>query len=104
MENHDYGNEWLKKNYPEYVKEANGKNATIIFHDESGVKRRPDVRGTWSLKEKRVRISITPKRKILNSLLKVQRKRCNSSKCRSSLLNRIYKNFAKGLYFHLLCW
>ena len=46
MEKHDYGNEWLKKNYPEYVKEANEKNATIIFQDESGVKRRPDERGT----------------------------------------------------------
>jgi len=39
--NSEYVSEWLEKNYPEYVKEAGEKNATILFQDESGVQSRP---------------------------------------------------------------
>lgn len=38
---------------PEYVKEAEEKNATILFQDELGVQRRPNVRKTWSKRGKR---------------------------------------------------
>ncbi len=54
--NPEYVNEWLGKNYPEYVKEAGEKNATILFQDESGVQSRPNVRRTWSQKGKRPRM------------------------------------------------
>lgn len=66
--NTEYVKVWLEKNYPEYVKEAKEKNATILFQDESGVQSRPNVRRTWSkkgkrpimkVKESRDRISIT---------------------------------------------
>ena len=66
--NTEYVKEWLEKNYPEYVKEADEKNATILFQDESGVQSRSNVRKTWSqkgrmprikTKENRDRISIT---------------------------------------------
>ena len=66
--NAEYVKEWLEKNYPEYVKEADEKNATILFQDESGVQSRSNVRKTWSqkgrmprikTKENRDRISIT---------------------------------------------
>ena len=49
-------NEWLDKNYPEYVEEAREKNATILFQDESGVQSRPNVRRTWSKRGKRPRM------------------------------------------------
>ena len=54
--NAEYVKEWLEKNYPEYVKEADEKNATILFQDESGVQSRSNVRKTWSQKGRRPRI------------------------------------------------
>ncbi|MGP6238995.1 winged helix-turn-helix domain-containing protein [Cuniculiplasma sp. SKW4] len=48
--NTKYLKEWLEKNYPEYVKEANEKNATFLFHDESGVQSRPNLWKTWPRK------------------------------------------------------
>jgi hypothetical protein len=39
--NPGYVNEWLDRNYPEYVEEARKKNATILFLDESGVRADP---------------------------------------------------------------
>ncbi len=54
--NPGYVNEWLDKNYPKYVKEANKKNATILFQDESEVQSRPNVRRIWSQKGKRPRM------------------------------------------------
>lgn len=54
--NPEYVNEWLDRNYPEYVEEADKKNATILFQDESGVQSRPNVRRTWSQKGKRPRM------------------------------------------------
>ena len=54
--NPEYVNEWLDKNYPEYVEEAREKNATILFQDESGVQSRPNVRRTWSKRGKRPRM------------------------------------------------
>lgn len=54
--NTEYVKEWLENNYPEYVKEADEKNATILFQDESGVQSRPNVRKTWSQKGRRPRI------------------------------------------------
>ena len=63
-----YVKEWLEKTYPEYVKEAEEKNATILFQDESGMQSRPNVRRRWfkrgkrpvmKVKERRDRISIT---------------------------------------------
>ena len=66
--NPEYVKEWLEKIYPEYVKEAREKKATILFQDESGMQSRPNVRKTWSkrgkrpvmkVKEKRDRISIS---------------------------------------------
>ena len=54
--NPGYVNEWLYKNYPEYVEEAREKNATILFQDESGVQSRPNVRRTWSQRGKRPRM------------------------------------------------
>ncbi len=66
--NQDYVNEWLKNEYPEYVKEARNHNATILFQDESGMQSRPNVRRTWApvgsrllitVKESRDRISLS---------------------------------------------
>ncbi len=54
--NPEYVNEWLDKNYPEYVKEAREKNATILFQDGAGVQSRPNVRRTWSQRGKRPRM------------------------------------------------
>ena len=54
--------EWLEKNYPECVKEANEKNATILFRDESGVQSRPNVRRTWSPRGRRPAIRVREKR------------------------------------------
>ena len=50
--NNDYVKEWLEKEYPEYVKEARKKNATILFQDESGMQSRPNVRKTLSQRGK----------------------------------------------------
>ena len=52
----EYVEEWLEKIYIECVREANEKNATILFQDESGVQSRPKIRKTWSQKGKRSRI------------------------------------------------
>ena len=52
-----YVKEWLKKNYPECVKEA-----TILFQDESGVQSRPNVRRTWSPRSKRPALRVREKR------------------------------------------
>jgi len=66
--NQDYVNEWLKDQYPQYVKEARDHNATILFQDESGMQSRPNVRRTWApvgsrplitVKESRDRISLS---------------------------------------------
>ncbi len=51
----------MEKN-PEYVKEANEKNATILFQDESGVQSRPNVRRTWSKRGKRLGIKVEENR------------------------------------------
>ena len=60
--NPDYVKEWLEKNYPEYVKEGEGKNATILFQDEAGMQSRPNVRKTWSPKGKRPKIMVKERR------------------------------------------
>ncbi len=66
--NPEYVKEWLEDEYPEYVKEAKEKNATVLYQDESVVQSRPNVRRTWSpggrrpaigVREKRERISIS---------------------------------------------
>ncbi len=44
------------------MKEAKEKNATILFQDESGVQSRPNVRRTWSRKEKRPVMRVREKR------------------------------------------
>lgn len=61
-QNNDYVGEWLEKNYPEYVKEAKEKNATILFQDESGVQSRPNVRRTWSKRGKRPVMKVKERR------------------------------------------
>ena len=48
----EYVREWLEYEYPEYVKDAREKNARILFQDESGIQSRPNVRKTWSQREK----------------------------------------------------
>ena len=60
--NSEYVKEWLEKNYPEYMKEAMEKSATILFQDESGVQSRPNVRRTWSPRGRRPAIRVREKR------------------------------------------
>ena len=42
--NPDYVWERLEKDYPEHMKGAKDRNATILFQDESGVQSRLNVR------------------------------------------------------------
>jgi transposase len=60
--NHEYVKEWLENEYPEYVKEAREKNATILFQDESGMQSRPNVRKTWSQRGKRPVMKVRERR------------------------------------------
>ena len=60
--NQEYVKEWLENEYPEYVKEAREKNATILFQDESGMQSRPNVRRTWSQRGKRPVMKVRERR------------------------------------------
>ena len=60
--NREYVKEWLENEYPEYVKEAREKNATILFQDESGMQSRPNVRKTWSRRGKRPVMKVRERR------------------------------------------
>lgn len=60
--NNNYVREWLERNNPEYVKEAEDHNAAILFQDESAVQSRPNVRRTWSKRGKRPVMKVKERR------------------------------------------